>query len=254
MIASPGGSSVSKRLAKRSILGTRVVAPGDDGKLYPGIIQAMKTCEDRLGQNRYSVKFDDTRRVKEFRETEIVGPGFQNVTSSKLRSGQIVYVTHCNREMQGAVVHHRPNIDQVIIQLLNGGPEVKKKLEEVRLLESRKSARLIGHGANTDFSKLADFNIVHERKRLNSETNSDISGARPNGFQWRHERFKETRACTCTRAPSQNYLQKHFFVLGMAMWTEEGTVGILLSLSIKLDGHLLVCKEGLIDTKKSTTY
>ena len=57
----------------------------------------------------------------------------------------------------------------------NGGPEVKKKLEEVRLLESRKSARLIGHG-NTDFSKLADFNIVHERKRLNSETSDMSSG------------------------------------------------------------------------------
>ena len=60
----------------------------------------------------------------------------------------------------------------------NGGPEVKKKLEEVRLLESRKSARLIGHGSNTDFSKLADFNIVHERKRLNSETSDMSSGTR----------------------------------------------------------------------------
>ena len=60
-----------------------------------------------------------------------------------------------------------------LIAFQNGGPEVKKKLEEVRLMESRKSARLIGQG-NTDFSKLADFNIVHERKRLNSET-SDIS-------------------------------------------------------------------------------
>ncbi len=46
---------------------------------------------------------------------------------------------------------------------------MKKKLEEVRLLESRKSARLVGH---TDFSKLADFNIVHERRRLNSEASS----------------------------------------------------------------------------------
>lgn len=54
-----------------------------------------------------------------------------------------------------------------------------KKLDEVRLLESRKSARLISTGGTaTDFSKLADFNIVHERKRLNSETASDISGTR----------------------------------------------------------------------------
>jgi len=37
--------STGKRLAKRSILGTRVVAPGDDGRLYPGIIADMKTPE-----------------------------------------------------------------------------------------------------------------------------------------------------------------------------------------------------------------
>ncbi len=70
----------------------------------------------------------------------------------------------------------RENSNLFLLQ--NGGPEVKKKLEEVRLLESRKSARLIGHG-NTDFSKLADFNIVHERKRLNSETASDMSSIGP---------------------------------------------------------------------------
>ena len=54
---------------------------------------------------------------------------------------------------------------------------MKKRIDDVRLLESRKSARLIGHGSNTDFSKLADFNIVHERKRINSETNSETSGS-----------------------------------------------------------------------------
>jgi len=31
--------STGKRLAKRSILGTRVVAPGEDGRFYPGMIQ-----------------------------------------------------------------------------------------------------------------------------------------------------------------------------------------------------------------------
>ena len=55
---------------------------------------------------------------------------------------------------------------------------MKKKLDEVRLLESRKSARLIGQSTSTDFSKLADFNIVQQRRRINSETNSETSGAR----------------------------------------------------------------------------
>lgn len=156
-------------------MGTRVVAPGDEGLYQPGVIQAVKTAENSDVPSRYSVRFDLTRKVREYSESDIIGPGFAGVTGIKLRPGQIVYVTYCNREMQGSVVCHRPNIDQVIVRLLNGGPEVQKKLEEVRLLESRKSARLIGHG-NTDFSKLADFNIVHERKRLNSETSDMSSG------------------------------------------------------------------------------
>jgi hypothetical protein len=170
-------SAPSKRLAKRSILGTRVAVRGDDGKFYSGMIQATKTCEEEKSsaessaENRYSVRFDATRKVREFDASEIVGPGFASVVN--LVAGQIVYVTHMNREVQGAVLHH--GREQVVIQLLNGGPEVKKKMDEVRLLESRKSARLIGHGTNTDFSKLADFNIVHERKRINSETNSETS-------------------------------------------------------------------------------
>jgi len=181
-------------------LGTRVVVPGEEGLFLPAVIQAVKTApktdpgQDQTGSSsnsgssgqvssgtsRYSVRFDLTRKVREYPETDIIGPGFAGITGLKLRPGQIVYVTYCNREMQGSVVVHRPNIDQVIVRLLNGGPEVKKKLEEVRLLESRKSARLIGHGANTDFSKLADFNIVHERKRLNSET-SDMSSGTTSG-------------------------------------------------------------------------
>ena len=54
------------------------------------------------------------------------------------------------------------------------GLQLTVRLEDIRLLESRKSSRLSGQ-ANTDFSKLADFNIVHERKRLNSEKSSDGS-------------------------------------------------------------------------------
>ena len=118
--------STGKRLAKRSILGTRVVAPGDDGRLYPGIIAAMKTPEGGSSSTssssnhpRYAVRFDENRKIKEFYEREIIGPGFSAVTSSKLRPKQKVWVTNANREMEGCVLHHRPNIDQVIIQLVS---------------------------------------------------------------------------------------------------------------------------------------
>lgn len=119
--------STGKRLAKRSILGTRVVAPGDDGRLYPGIIADMKTPEGGSSSTsdtstnhiRYTVRFDENRKTKEFFEGEIIGPGFSSVTSSKLRPKQKVWVTNANREMEGYVLHHRPNIDQVIVQLVS---------------------------------------------------------------------------------------------------------------------------------------
>lgn len=113
-----GRMSTGKRLAKRSILGTRVVAPGDEGLYQPGVIQAVKTAENSDVPSRYSVRFDLTRKVREYSESDIIGPGFAGVTGIKLRPGQIVYVTYCNREMQGSVVCHRPNIDQVIVRLL----------------------------------------------------------------------------------------------------------------------------------------
>ena len=108
--------STGKRLAKRSILGTRVVAPGDDGRLYPGIIADMKTPEggnsstsNTSNHIRYTVRFDENRKIKDFIEGEIIGPGFSAVTSSKLRPKQKVWVTNANREMEGYVLHHRPN-------------------------------------------------------------------------------------------------------------------------------------------------
>ena len=42
--------SSSKRLAKRSILGTRVAVRGDDGKFYSGMIQATKTVGEDAEQ------------------------------------------------------------------------------------------------------------------------------------------------------------------------------------------------------------
>ncbi len=80
-------------------------------------LQAMKTEEVKSGKH-YSVRFEGTRKVSEFSESEIIGPGFQNVSTSKLRPGQIVYITYCNREVQGSVICHRPTADQVIVRLL----------------------------------------------------------------------------------------------------------------------------------------
>lgn len=153
--------STGKRLAKRSILGTRVASLGIDGYYYPGMIQAMKTQEDGgigggVMPNRYSVRFDDGRRVVEFLEKDIIGPGFEAIGSVQLQVGQTVYVTHCQREIRGIVVRHDFETQDVIIKI-NEDETLLKNIDEVRLLESRKSARLVN--SDTDFSKLADVNI-----------------------------------------------------------------------------------------------
>lgn len=173
--------STGRRLAKRSILGTRVSAPGQDGRYYSGIIQALKTNEGDKGENVYSVLFDDDKTTtKELKESELIGPGFQSVSCIKLKPGQKVYVTHNGREVSGVVIYHWPHIDEVQIRVSvnpNETMELKKKLEEVRLLESRKSARL--HDQDQDYSRLAEYGPHEARKRPTSHV-IDVPAAHSN--------------------------------------------------------------------------
>jgi hypothetical protein len=159
--------SSGKRLAKRSILGTRVMAPGIDGLYEPGMIQAMKTYEDPSLSNRYSVRFDESRRVVEFLEADIIGPGFQTVNSVHLQPGQVVFVTHNQREMQARVIRHDFETQDVLLRI-NEDDTILRKIDEVRLLESRKSARLVN--SDTDFCKLADVNISDSNKNSNKKS------------------------------------------------------------------------------------
>lgn len=176
--------STGKRLAKRSIIGTRVCAPGEDGKYYSGVIQAVKTpanfmennnCINLTPNTRYTVRFDSRqgnlgRTTAEFFETDLIGPGFQSVLGVELVAGQKCFVTYNGREVCGEVCKHHAETDEVIIRIHPTGIEapfeVQKRLEEVRLLESRKSARLADQ--DTDFARLAD--MAGDRKRTASHT------------------------------------------------------------------------------------
>ncbi|KAF5277740.1 hypothetical protein FQR65_LT03720 [Abscondita terminalis] len=176
--------STGKRLAKRSIIGTRVCAPGEDGKFYSGVIHAVKTpashsennnCINLTPNTRYSVRFDSRqgnlgRTTVEFREVDLIGPGFRSIAGIELVSGQKAYVTYNGREVCGEVFSHNLESDEVIITIFPPGFEapfeVQKRLEEVRLLESRKSARLADQ--DTDFARLAD--MAGDRKRTASHT------------------------------------------------------------------------------------
>lgn len=152
--------STGKRLAKRSILGTRVCAPTPDGLHMPGVIQATKTDAD--DENVYTVSFAD-KTTGEYHGDELIGPGFQTVAGLTLKAGQRVYVTYNGREVSGAVVEHDVSRDEVLISIQSMQPQnqqisqlvqLRKRLEEVRLLESRKSARL--QDLDTDYSRLAE--------------------------------------------------------------------------------------------------
>ena len=113
--------STGKRLAKRSILGTRIVAPGQDGRFYPATIQAVRSTEaDRLARQpaRYTVRFDNSRKVSEYLETQLIGPGFSGVARDmQLMAGQRVYLTHVGREMEATIMSHDPVSDQLIVNI-----------------------------------------------------------------------------------------------------------------------------------------
>lgn len=112
--------STGKRLAKRSIVGSKVVVQGDDGLYYPAVIQAVRTGElgTRYAVRRYGVSGNSGSGTVEYAECDLIGPGFQSSSALKLKAGQRVYVTFTGREIAGQVTCHRPDVDQVHITLL----------------------------------------------------------------------------------------------------------------------------------------
>lgn len=131
-----------KRIPKRSILGTRVSAPWSDGRFYCGAVESM--TEQPNGQYMYSVLFDDGYSKLYFYK-DIVGPGFNTVAGLYLKHGQNVYITYHGRELAGAVVKHNRATNEVLVEVECSNGEVietLKRLDDIRFMESRKSARL----------------------------------------------------------------------------------------------------------------
>lgn len=130
--------STGKRLAKRSIVGTRVCAPGTDGIWYSGKIEFVKTAPDQKEPGRspggsflpglttparYTVLFDNAKEVarlglaREFRETELIGRGFRTIADVKLKPGQKVFLTYNGRENTGEVIAHDDLKDEVKVRI-----------------------------------------------------------------------------------------------------------------------------------------
>ena len=156
--------STTKRLGKRSILGTRVGAPFA-GHYHSGVIQSFKNNNSL--DTLYSVMLDDFeinngKLVLDFKAHDLIGPGFQTISNMVLNKGQKVFITYNGREVAAIVDLHHMATDDVFltVDLSSASPnikhyspiEVRRKLKECWLFKSRKSARLL---PNLDYSKLA---------------------------------------------------------------------------------------------------
>lgn len=125
--------STGKRLAKRSIIGTRVAALGEDGLYYSGMIQAVKTpapfpennnCINLTPNTRYTVRFDGGKSSREYRDAELIGPGFRGMGGVRLRPGQRVFLTHNGREVRADVQHHDYDTNELRVTVVQPGSEV----------------------------------------------------------------------------------------------------------------------------------
>lgn len=154
----------NRRLAKRSIIGTKVCALWQDGRFYPGVIRSVPDdTESELG--KYTVLFDDGFE-KDLVGKDIIGPGFQNLINSSLKFQQKVYLTLNGREVQGVVLKQDSKTNEVLVSVqfsTNEEVELIKRIDELRLLESRKSARLVDQ--DTDYSKMADVILTPDNKK-----------------------------------------------------------------------------------------
>ncbi|KAI9565804.1 hypothetical protein GHT06_009599 [Daphnia sinensis] len=182
--------STGKRLAKRSIVGTKVVVLREDGLYYPGIIQAVKTAEmdpsrgQLFSHTKYAVRstmetagHSGRQQLLEYSEVDLIGPGFQSTAGLTLQPGQKVYITFTGREVAGHVTKHRPDVDEVHITLQvsnSNSIDIVKRMEEVRLMESRKSLRLMDQH-DVDFARLADGVVG-----LTPSANGQLQDAWPN--------------------------------------------------------------------------
>lgn len=157
--------SGNRRLAKRSIVGTKVCALWKDGRFYPGVITDHSGEPSIAEEHKYTVVFDDGFQ-KSVYARHIIGHGFQSINSFRLKHGQKVFLTVHGREVNGVVVQHETDSDHVVVnvRLTSGeGVDLEVRSEDLRLLESRKSARLVDQ--DTDYSKLADISVSEPKKR-----------------------------------------------------------------------------------------
>ena len=93
-----------------------------DGRFYPAVITSHIGVESPRCENRYTVRFDNSRKVTEVLETDLIGPGFGGLARGvELLQGQRVYITHLGREMEGTIAVHDRAADSLVVNLAVSG-------------------------------------------------------------------------------------------------------------------------------------
>ena len=157
----------SKRPGKRSIVGTKVCAIFDDQFYRPGSIQSVQIPVEQGQEQTYSVVFDEGG-CGVYKDYQLIGPGFRSLCADQVKIGQKIYLTYNNREVKGSILGTYPaeKGDETpkywIVGISNDvNTTVKVKLEDIRLVESRKSARLCDQ--DMDYTRMADVNESKKR-------------------------------------------------------------------------------------------
>lgn len=70
--------------------------------------------------------------TKEFRESDLIGPGFRSITSIQLQPGQRIFLTYNGREQSGDVVSHDVDKDEVVVKITTIGNEVSLRGNHVK--------------------------------------------------------------------------------------------------------------------------
>ncbi|XP_043917800.1 zinc finger protein 395 isoform X3 [Protopterus annectens] len=131
-------NSLTKRLGKRSVFGSRVDplnTPGD-GMLFPS--HSVTQLESN-GVLCYASDVRHNERVSKD-NTGTVLP-----TRSKLYPGQKVYITYNGQELSGVVEQHNHVDDEVTVFVPQLGDRTCRKFEDVRLTEMQRPSVLCRH-------------------------------------------------------------------------------------------------------------
>ncbi|XP_041470025.1 zinc finger protein 704-like [Lytechinus variegatus] len=136
-----------KRTPKRSIIGTLASAMYSDGIFYPVLIRGIK-ARTPTGEFVYEVVREDGVAMDCQADT-MVGPGFLPVSHTHLKFNQPVYTNLDGREVKAIVQKHRKQTNEVLLKSADASEtNFKRKLDDVRLLESRKIVKLTDHHHN----------------------------------------------------------------------------------------------------------